>query len=110
MKIVERQVGDVVILDLHGKILIGEGDDALREAVTKLAAAGEKVGLLTVRLYRPFDTQAFVKALPKTVRSIAVLDRMDARIDPSTATTSFSLITGSTRIASIASSVFRAFR
>ena len=36
MKIVERQVGDVVILDLHGKILIGEGDDALREAVTRL--------------------------------------------------------------------------
>ena len=32
MKIVERQVGDVVILDLHGKILIGEGDDALRDA------------------------------------------------------------------------------
>ena len=35
MKIVERQVGDVVILDLHGKILIGEGDDALRDAVTR---------------------------------------------------------------------------
>ena len=34
MKIVERQVEDVVILDLHGKILIGEGDDALRDAVT----------------------------------------------------------------------------
>src|SRR6185295_394277 len=36
MKIVERQVNGVTILDLHGKILIGEGDDALREAVTKL--------------------------------------------------------------------------
>ena len=36
MKIVERQVSGVTILDLHGKILIGEGDDALREAVTKL--------------------------------------------------------------------------
>ena len=34
MKIVERQAGDVVVLDLHGKILIGEGDDALRDAVT----------------------------------------------------------------------------
>ncbi len=41
MKIVERQVGDVVILDLHGKILIGEGDDALREAVTRLSDAGK---------------------------------------------------------------------
>ena len=41
MKIVERQVGDVVILDLHGKILIGEGDDALREAVTKLVDGGK---------------------------------------------------------------------
>ena len=41
MKIVTRQVGDVIILDLHGKILIGEGDDALRETVTKLADAGK---------------------------------------------------------------------
>ena len=40
MKIVERQVGDVTILDLHGKIVIGEGDDALREAVTKLVDGG----------------------------------------------------------------------
>ena len=48
MKIVERQVGDVVILDLHGKILIGEGDDALREAVTKLADAGKTKILLNL--------------------------------------------------------------
>ncbi|MEY4731447.1 MAG: Anti-anti-sigma-B factor [Candidatus Parcubacteria bacterium] len=41
MTIVERQVGDVVILRLCGKILIGEGDDALREIVTKLANAGK---------------------------------------------------------------------
>jgi anti-sigma B factor antagonist len=41
MKIVERLVGDVVILDLQGKILIGEGDDQLREAVTKLADSGK---------------------------------------------------------------------
>ncbi len=40
MKIVERTVGDIIILDLHGKILIGEGDDALREAVTKLVDSG----------------------------------------------------------------------
>jgi anti-sigma B factor antagonist len=48
MKIVERQVGDVVLLDLHGKILIGEGDDALREAVTKLADAGKTKILLNL--------------------------------------------------------------
>jgi anti-sigma B factor antagonist len=48
MKIVERQVGDVTILDLHGKILIGEGDDALREAVTKLVDGGKTKLLLNL--------------------------------------------------------------
>jgi len=48
MKIVERQVGDVVILDLHGKILIGEGDDDLREAVTRLADGGKTRILLNL--------------------------------------------------------------
>jgi len=48
MKIVERPVGDTVILDLHGKILIGEGDDALREAVTKLVDSGKTKILLNL--------------------------------------------------------------
>ncbi len=48
MKIEERKVGDVVILDLHGKILIGEGDDALREAVSKLAGSGKTKILLNL--------------------------------------------------------------
>jgi anti-sigma B factor antagonist len=48
MKIVERQVGDVIVLDLHGKILIGEGDDALRDAVSKLVEAGKKKILLNL--------------------------------------------------------------
>jgi anti-sigma B factor antagonist len=48
MKIVERQVGDVTILDLHGKILIGEGDDALRDAVTKLVDSGKTKLLLNL--------------------------------------------------------------
>ena len=48
MKIVERQVGDVIILDLHGKILIGEGDDALRDAVTKLVDGGKTKILLNL--------------------------------------------------------------
>jgi anti-sigma B factor antagonist len=48
MKIVERQVSDVTILDLHGKILIGEGDDALRDAVTKLVDGGKTRILLNL--------------------------------------------------------------
>ena len=56
-------------------VQMGSGVGASREAVAKLVAAGEKVGLVTVRLYRPFDVQAFVAALPPSVRSIAVLDR-----------------------------------
>jgi pyruvate-ferredoxin/flavodoxin oxidoreductase len=56
-------------------VQMGSGVGASREAVSKLVAAGEKVGIVTVRLYRPFDVQAFVDALPKSVRAIAVLDR-----------------------------------
>jgi pyruvate-ferredoxin/flavodoxin oxidoreductase len=56
-------------------VQMGSGTGATREAVAKLVAAGEKVALVTVRLYRPFDVQAFVAALPKSVKSIAVLDR-----------------------------------
>jgi anti-sigma B factor antagonist len=48
MKIVERQVEDVTVLDLHGKILIGEGDDALREAVTRLVDGGRTKLLLNL--------------------------------------------------------------
>jgi anti-sigma B factor antagonist len=48
MKIVERQVEDVVILDLHGKILIGEGDDALRDAVNKVVDGGKTKILLNL--------------------------------------------------------------
>ncbi len=48
MKIVERQVGDVTILDLQGKILIGEGDDALREAVKKAVDGGKHRLLLNL--------------------------------------------------------------
>ena len=48
MKIVERQVGDVIVLDLHGKILIGEGDDALRDAVTRLVDSGNTNILLNL--------------------------------------------------------------
>jgi anti-sigma B factor antagonist len=41
MKIVERQINDVTILDLHGKIMIGEGDDVLRDSVSKVVESGK---------------------------------------------------------------------
>ncbi|HLY40033.1 MAG TPA: pyruvate:ferredoxin (flavodoxin) oxidoreductase [Terracidiphilus sp.] len=56
-------------------IMMGSGAEAAEEAVNLLTKQGEKVGVLKVRLYRPFDATAFIKALPKTVKSIAVLDR-----------------------------------
>jgi pyruvate-ferredoxin/flavodoxin oxidoreductase len=55
--------------------LMGSGVGAAREAVDALVKDGERVGLLTVRLYRPFPSKQFVSALPPSVRSIAVLDR-----------------------------------
>ena len=56
-------------------VLMGSGAGAAEETVEALAAAGEPVGLLKVRLYRPFPAEQLVAALPPTVRSIAVLDR-----------------------------------
>jgi pyruvate-ferredoxin/flavodoxin oxidoreductase len=56
-------------------VLMGSGVGAAEEAVEALAAAGERVGLVKVRLYRPFSTAAFVAALPPSIRRIAVLDR-----------------------------------
>ena len=56
-------------------VLMGSGAEAAHEAVEYLAAKGEKVGVLKVRLYRPFDGAAFLAALPKTTKGLAVLDR-----------------------------------
>ena len=56
-------------------IIMGSGGDTAEETVKYLAAKGEKVGAIRVRLYRPFSINHFVKALPKTVKSVAVLDR-----------------------------------
>jgi pyruvate-ferredoxin/flavodoxin oxidoreductase len=56
-------------------ILMGSGAGAAEETIKCINAQGEKVGLLKVRLYRPFAADAFLAALPKTVKSIAVLDR-----------------------------------
>jgi pyruvate-ferredoxin/flavodoxin oxidoreductase len=56
-------------------VLMGSGVGAAQEAVEELCRRGEKVGLLAVRLYRPFDSKSFVGALPATTRGITVLDR-----------------------------------
>ncbi|MFY9992567.1 MAG: pyruvate:ferredoxin (flavodoxin) oxidoreductase, partial [Rhodoplanes sp.] len=56
-------------------ILMGSGVGAAEETVEALQSRGEKVGVLKVRLFRPFDVDSFLAALPKTVKSIAVLDR-----------------------------------
>ena len=56
-------------------VMMGSGAEAAHEAVDYLVGRGEKVGLLKVRLFRPFSIRAFVDALPKTVEAIAVLDR-----------------------------------
>ncbi|GAB4401081.1 MAG: pyruvate:ferredoxin (flavodoxin) oxidoreductase [Anaerolineales bacterium] len=56
-------------------IIMGSGGEVAEETANYLARKGEKVGVLQVRLYRPFSVEHFIKALPKSVKSIAVLDR-----------------------------------
>jgi pyruvate-ferredoxin/flavodoxin oxidoreductase len=56
-------------------VLMGSGCDAAHETVEHLNQHGEKVGVLKVRLYRPFDGKRFIEALPASVRKLAVLDR-----------------------------------
>ena len=56
-------------------VMMGSGAGAVGETVAALNAAGEKVGLATIRLYRPFPTADLLAALPETVKSVAVLDR-----------------------------------
>jgi pyruvate-ferredoxin/flavodoxin oxidoreductase len=56
-------------------VMMGSGADTMHEVIEHLNNQGEKVGIVKVRLYRPFDGVSFVKVLPKSVKSIAVLDR-----------------------------------
>ncbi len=56
-------------------IAMGSGCDVADEAIAKLCAMGQKVGLIKVHLYRPFSVEHFVKAIPATCKKIAVLDR-----------------------------------
>jgi pyruvate-ferredoxin/flavodoxin oxidoreductase len=70
------------LFDYHGAtdadrvvVLMGSGAEAAAETVDFLNRKGEKVGVVTVRLFRPFDSARFVESLPATVKAIAVLDR-----------------------------------
>ena len=56
-------------------VLMGSGAEVAHETVEHLTAKGEKVGVIKVRLFRPFSVEYFVKVLPETVKVIAVLDR-----------------------------------
>jgi len=56
-------------------ILMGSGAEAVQETVEYLVRQGEKVGLLKVRLYRPFDATSLLASLPDSAQKIAVLDR-----------------------------------
>jgi pyruvate-ferredoxin/flavodoxin oxidoreductase len=70
------------LVDYHGApdaervvVVMGSAAGAVEETVDALVAAGEKVGVLKVRLFQPFPTEELIAALPSTVRAIAVLDR-----------------------------------
>jgi pyruvate-ferredoxin/flavodoxin oxidoreductase len=56
-------------------VLMGSGVEAATEAIDALRKKGEKVGMVVVRLFRPFSVKHFLAALPKTVKALAVLDR-----------------------------------
>jgi len=56
-------------------VIMGSGADTVHETVEFLASKGEKVGVVKVRLFRPFSGKDFIGCLPKTVKKIAVLDR-----------------------------------
>ena len=56
-------------------VMMGSACEAAREVVDHLRAKGEKVGLLQIHLFRPFDMKYFLSAMPKTVRKITAMDR-----------------------------------
>ncbi len=56
-------------------VMMGSGAEVAHEAVEWMLARGEKVGLIKVRLYRPFSIEPFIKLLPRTVKAVSVLDR-----------------------------------
>ena len=56
-------------------VAMGSVTDTIEETIDYLLAQGEKIGLIKVRLFRPFAPEYLLKVLPKTVKKIAVLDR-----------------------------------
>ena len=83
MKKINKKIGsDYKLFNYYGapdaeKLIIAMGSvcDTIEETIDYLLAKGEKVGLLKVRLYRPFSVKHFLKEIPATVKKIAVLDR-----------------------------------
>jgi anti-sigma B factor antagonist len=69
MKIVDREAGDVAILDLHGRMVIGEGDKVLREAVTKLVHSGISRILLNLADVSYIDS-AVLSEIVRTYRTV----------------------------------------
>ena len=59
----------------HVMIIMGSGAEAAHETVDEMVKNGEKIGLIKVRLYRPFSNKHFLKALPPTVKRLVVMDR-----------------------------------
>ena len=78
----ERTGRHYKIFEYHGAedaqrviVLMGSGCETVHETIDYLNARGEKVGVVKVRLFRPFDIEKFVEVLPDSVKAIAVLDR-----------------------------------
>jgi pyruvate-ferredoxin/flavodoxin oxidoreductase len=81
-KLAERTGRSYHVVDYAGHpdaervvVAMGSGAETLRETVRHMVAAGERVGVVTVRLYRPFPAGALLGVLPPTVKRVAVLDR-----------------------------------
>lgn len=81
-KVNEKLGTDYKLFNYYGaedaeRVIVAMGSvcDVAEEVIDYLLAKGEKVGLIKVRLYRPFSTKAFVDAIPATAKKIAVLDR-----------------------------------
>jgi len=81
-RLAERTGRRYHVVDYHGApdaerviVLMGSGSETVREVVDHLTEQGEKLGVLTVRLFRPMPVEALLEALPDTATRIAVLDR-----------------------------------
>ena len=64
----------------HVIVAMGSACDTIEETIDYMLAAGKKVGVVKVRLYRPFSAQALIDAIPDSVKQISVLDRTKSRV------------------------------